>query len=151
MFVFDGDYDNNEQVRSYFAQYGAIRAEFDAAGKYPYNADFMGKIEGLIGSPDEEAGVYLLQRMHDLDDLAARLASATEAGAIPATDLPVGREVRGTLIRHGWYMGGTGYSETENVRVLRDDRDRVTFKLPRQRQWRQHFGQSITGYHFIAA
>ena len=154
-FVFDRDYKNTEQVRPYLADFLAVKRELTAAGKYPYNDSFKGKIPGLAGSTDknEDTGIYLLQTLADLDDIRARAQAAIEAGAYRLAErLPAPAE-RGTLIRSGWYMGGTGWKEIASAQVKLDEQTgRVLFRLPRQKNWRTfHDGPSAYLFKPVSA
>ncbi|WIB65428.1 hypothetical protein [Curtobacterium sp. MCBD17_040] len=137
-FVFNGRYQDNEQVRHLYPEYAAVRADLEEKGAYPYNDSFKGRLPSLATTNDdsEDTAIYLLQTMHSLDEVKRDVQAFRDAGGYEAADIPVGEVRRGTLARYGWYMGGTGWQTYENVRVTRDTRGRVLLKEPRQRSWR---------------
>lgn len=126
-FVFDKDYRNNEQVRPFFAEYSAVRAELDAAGEYPYNDSFRGRIPSLAATDgkNEDTAIYLLQTMHGLDAVAVRKADFLAGGGVDAYSIEQGKPVRGTVVNYSLYMGGTGWKEYEDARLVRDVRNRL--------------------------
>lgn len=119
IFVFDGDYGNREQVRPYIDSYKTVRAALDAAHQYPYNDLFKGRIAGIQGG-SEDTAIYMLQTMYQRDLDMQRVAefSGTPVSELDAEWAP-GEMRRGTVMRYGWYMGGTGVEVIENVRVTR--------------------------------
>jgi hypothetical protein len=131
-FVWDRSYDNNEQVRPYFAGYLAVRAEMDALGKYPYDDDFLGKIPGLEG-PNEATGIYMLQTMHRLDEVAVKVSDFKEAGGVDGDSIEDGRVYRGTVAVYGFYSGGTGYHEYPGARLAKDGRGRLVMTEKKKR------------------
>lgn len=138
-FVWDKDYQNHEQVRPYFKDYLRVRAEIRASGTYTYNDLFKGRIPGLAESENEDTGIYMLQNLFRLDEKRDQMEAFVAAGGAPLTEFDLeGKILRGTLARHGWYSGGTGYAERENVRVT-VSQNRVMFKEPRQRSWRTEY------------
>ena len=128
-FTFDKNYDNNEQVRPFYAAYSTVRAELEAAGQYPYNDSFKGRIPGIEG-PSEDTAIYLLQTMHDLDDMREKVAAF---GGVDAATLPVGETWRGDVAKYGWYMGGTGWQVYKDHRIERNSRGDVLLTAPRKR------------------
>ena len=132
-FVWDKDYDNTEQVRPYLADFMALKND----GTH-YNADFEGKIPGLIGSIHEKTGIYLLQTLADLEKLKEKTQSFIESGGYRLSDRLPKETERGTLVHTGFYMGGTGWSQHQNAKVT-VLHEAVRFKLPRQKNWRTHY------------
>ncbi len=126
-FVFDGDFKNNEQVRPFFAEYSVVRAELVAAGEYPYDDSFKGRIPSLAGATDrdEDTAIYLLQTMHALDALAVRKADFLAGGGVSVETVNIGETVRGTVACYGFYVGGTGWREYEDARLTRDKHGRI--------------------------
>lgn len=114
-FVFDKDYKNHEQVRPFMADFLAVFAELEAAGKYPYNDSFKGRIPGVEG-PDEDTAIYMLQTLRDLDALAVKVAAFLADGGEHVETLTETR--RGTVVCYGFYMGGTGWTEYHDARLL---------------------------------
>ena len=127
-FVFNKDYRNVEQVRPFFAEYSAVRAEIDGAGDYSYNDSFKGRIPALATTDDknEDTAIYLLQTMHQLDPHRARVAEFLADGAVDAESLKPGQTVRGTVIAHSFYTNGTGWTEYRDARLGRDAKGRLT-------------------------
>lgn len=114
-FTFDNDYKNTEQVRPYMADFLEVYAEFEAAGKFPYNDSFKGRIPGVEG-PDEDTAIYLLQTLRDLDLLEAKVAAFLAEGGEHVETLTETR--RGTVVCYGFYMGGTGWREYPEARLV---------------------------------
>ena len=131
-FVFDGDYRNNEQVRPFFAEYSAVRAELDAAGEHPYNNRFSGRIPSLATTNynNGNTAIYLLQTMHDLDALAARKAGFLAGGGVDAHSIERGKSVRGTVVVYGFRMDETGWKEFKDARLARNGRNQL-FIIPK--------------------
>jgi hypothetical protein len=92
--TFNGDYRDLAQIIPYIDDYWHICAELSAAGKYPYHAEFYGRIPGLGGAralaksgPDTgkvvespETPIYLLAQLRHLVEGHERLAETLEAG-----------------------------------------------------------------------
>lgn len=115
MFVFDQNYDNNEQVRPFFADYMVIYRELEAAGKYPYNASLKGRVPGIEGD-DEDTAIYLLQRLRDLDALKLQISDFKASGGVEVTELA--ETIRGTVVVYGFYMGGSGWRQYDHARLV---------------------------------
>jgi hypothetical protein len=107
-----------EAVRDFMPAYMTVRDELDAAGRYPYNADFVGRIPGLAGEPDEDRGIYLLQTLHKMDAEREQLAAFLAAGGYPAAEHDPTVPFRGTVVETGFYVGGTGWREHHDARLL---------------------------------
>lgn len=120
-FVFDKDYRNDEQVRPYMADFLRVHDEIEAAGQYPYNDSFKGRIPSLAGtdSKNEDTAIYMLQNLRRLDIEAATRAEFVEAGGrkVTADDIAPGQTLRGTVVHSGFYVGGTGWEVHEDVRL----------------------------------
>lgn len=114
-FVFNGDHSDVEQVRPWMDAYREVRAELDAAGQYPYNDSFKGRIPGIEGEREETA-IYFLQTLHNRDKDREQVEAF---GGTPVSDLEWadGQVRRGDLCRYGWYVGGTGFQVYTDVRV----------------------------------
>ncbi|WIE81088.1 hypothetical protein [Curtobacterium sp. MCSS17_016] len=134
-FVWDGDYDNHEQVRPLFADYERIRDELTEAGKYPYNDSFKGRIPALAAASEshEDTAIYMLQQMRSRDEMHRSREAFIADGGYDVEEI-VG-EQRGDIATYGYYVGGTGWSVIENARVKRES-GRTLVKEPRQRNWR---------------
>ncbi|MGO1852785.1 MAG: hypothetical protein ACTH0V_05180 [Microbacteriaceae bacterium] len=129
-FSFNKDYNDLEQVRPYQADYEARRAELDAKGGYPYNADFKGHLPSL-GDVDDEAedtAIYLLQNLHRQDEEQRAESEFLADGGKSITlrdefdDHAKDGVLRGTVVLRGQYSGGLGWSRMDDVRVTRDGR-----------------------------
>lgn len=118
-YVFDKDYNNHEQVRPYMEEFLRVYSELEQPGRgFVYDYDFRGRIPGIAG-PDEGTAIYLLQNLRRLDQLEVTKAEFIASGGrrFSASELEPGQTLRGTLVRAGFYMGGTGWEVHENVRV----------------------------------
>lgn len=124
-FVFDKNYRNLAQVEPFYESYLARRAELEAAGKHPYNESFCGHIEGLSG-PNEDTAIYLLQTLHERNQ-NERAAEAFMAGGGVEVDTSIEQTHRGVVARRGWYVGGTGWEELGEGRLVVDEHGRTTF------------------------
>ena len=129
-FVFDGDYRNNEQVRPFFAEYSAVRAELDAAGEYSHSYSFMGRIPSLAATDakNEYTAIDLLQKMHGLDAVAVHNADFLAGGGVDARSIEQGKPVRGTVVNYSLAYGS--WREYEDARLVRDGSDRL-FLIPK--------------------
>lgn len=128
-FTWDKSYDNNEQVRPYYAAYLARRAELEAAGRYPYNDDFKGHIPGIEGDREDTA-IYMLQTMHSLDEMRAQVSAFRDAGGV-VPDVPETGSLRGDVAVWGWYSGGTGFKILRDVRLVRHPHGRGLAYIPK--------------------
>ena len=126
-FVFDGDYENSEQVRPFFAEYSAARDGLDAAGEYPYSYSFRSRIPSLANTDvqNKDMAIYLLQRMRDIDALAASKAGFLAGGGVDAHSIEQDKTVRGTVVVYGVHVGGASWKEYEDARLVRDEWDRL--------------------------
>lgn len=139
-FVFDKDYDRIEQVAPFYPEYEVIFNELAAAGKYPYNSSFEGKIPGIAG-PDEETAIYLLQQMRHIADMNAKVAEFEAAGGRPLERLD--EITRFTeVIWYGFYVGGAGFNKRQDVRLVPDLNGRPYMAIPKGK--RTH-GEHISG------
>jgi hypothetical protein len=86
------------------------------AGNYPYNDSFKGHIPGIEG-PCEDNAIYLLQTLRELDELAIQVDDALRDGCKPITEIDHTIKCE-TVIFYGFYMGGTGWKEWHNVRLV---------------------------------
>lgn len=118
MFAFNRDYDDYGQVRHMQPAYEAHRAMLDGAGRYPYNDSFRGMLGEEFATPrDEESAIYMLQRLHDLDEIERKRAAFIAEGAEEITVLDGPRRFS-RVVRYGWFMGGTGWAEFSDVRLV---------------------------------
>lgn len=117
--TFNKDYNDTEQVRPFFADFLSVYHDIKDRWAYPYNSSFKGRIPGLATatSRDEDTAIYLLQTLKELDALKARVQSALTEGFQPLDSL---REPRryARVVEYGFYMGGTGWREWADARVV---------------------------------
>jgi hypothetical protein len=93
-FTWNRDFKDLEQVAEWLPEFTAIYDQIAAAGKYPYNDSFRGKIAGIAGDREDTA-IYLLQGLYRQREMDARIAGwlaegyrhLTELGAV--TKFPV--------------------------------------------------------------
>jgi hypothetical protein len=91
LFTFNGDYRDLAQVIPFVDAFWTLYDELRAAGQYPYNACFTGRIPGLehLDRPDgENTGVYLLQKLRDLVEGCERVGELEKAGYQRIRSLP---------------------------------------------------------------
>lgn len=130
-FVFDKNYDNLGQVAEFLSTYLAVHAEIVAAGHYPYDDSFKGRIPGIEG-PNEDTAIYLLQGTRHIMELNSRIDAAVADGFVAI----LAEEVTGTtkytgIVHYGFYSGGTGWNEWANARLVRLTEQRSTMVLPK--------------------
>lgn len=121
-FSFNKDYNDHEQVRPYFDAYTKVYDELQAAGQYPYDSLFKGRIPGIEG-PSEDTAIYMLQQMRSREALAVRRNAFEESGGkvVTADDMTEGEIRRGTVASAGFYMGGTGWTEYDKARLVKNN------------------------------
>lgn len=112
-FVFDKDYRNFEQVAHLWDAYDARHRELVAAGRYPYNADFKGKIDGLVADDkNEDTAIYLLQVTRHIREFDAEVQALRDEGyAAPEVNSPdttVTKYSSVALIRRHYHGGRSG-------------------------------------------
>lgn len=114
---------DREQVRPYLEAFAAVRAELDPSGTgIAYDADFIGRVPGIAGSPHETRAIYLLQTLWSVEREAERVALMLAQGyrEIEAPDVPT-RYERVVLYHEGRYVGGTGsFAKYCDARVAAD-------------------------------
>ena len=74
MFTWNKDYHDLEQVAEWLPAFTEIRDGITAAGGYPYNDDFKGRIPGIAGDREDTA-IYLLQGLYRQREMDARIAA----------------------------------------------------------------------------
>lgn len=80
-FVFNGDYNDEEQVAGYLPAYMTVYNEITARGEYPYNDSFRGKITGLVADhKNEDTAIYLLQGLRHTREQQAKVEAMLAAG-----------------------------------------------------------------------
>jgi hypothetical protein len=130
LFVWDRDYNNKEQVRPYLDTYTALRGQ----GVF-YNDDFLGKIPGVAGSPDEKTAIYLLSNLWHIEQERTQIAAALADGYVRLEQGDPGsvtRYARVIVYRPGHYVGGTGLINTyENARVILAPNGKPSVLIPK--------------------
>ncbi|MFC0314875.1 hypothetical protein ACFQNE_14230 [Gordonia phosphorivorans] len=154
LFVWNRNYGDHEQVRPFMDQFLQVHAGIVGGGAYPYNDSFKGRIDGIAGSESEDTAIYLLQNLKSLDELDVQVAEFVNNGGCRLTDsgLVEGRMYRGTVVNYGFYVGGTGWRQHDNVRFqvhYRQDRREGT--VPTLQVWgpRKRNPVSILGGQFL--
>jgi hypothetical protein len=118
--TFNRDYKDLAQVEEFYSAYLAVFNELRAAGRYSYNDSFKGRIPGIEG-PQEDTGIYLLQNLRAVRELAAKIADYRAVGwrDVGRADLD-GAPVRfAGIAEYGQCMGGTGWHEWGSARLTR--------------------------------
>src|SRR5450631_1726725 len=114
-FTFDKNYKNLEQVRPLMPAFLARYDEIQQAGRYPYNDDFTGYL-GITGDEKaEKTAIYLCQSLRRLDAIAWKVRNALADGY--KAD-PAGRGKCSSIIHYGWEMGGSGWNEYRDARLV---------------------------------
>ena len=124
-FVWDRDYGNHEQVRPYMKQFLTLYQGMKDRGEYPYDDAFKGLIDGVAGSEHESTAIYLLQGLKSLDELDAQIAAFIDGGGshLADADAAIGEQYRGSVVQYGYYQGGTGWRQYDNVRYMVCERE----------------------------
>jgi hypothetical protein len=120
-FTFNGNYRDKEQVRQFLSQFTSLREAMEAAGQYPYNAQFVGKIDGAAG-PDEETAIYLLQNLYRIEQ-EERTMDGFRAEMTTLAEIHEQQKFsRVVAYRSGHYVGGTGtISSWDDARIVPKD------------------------------
>jgi hypothetical protein len=119
--TFNKNHKDLEQVAEFYPAYLAVYEELRAAGKYPYNDSFTGRIPGIEG-PDEGRAIYMLQTLRSVRDMQAKIAAHRAEGwrDFDTAEVEAGPVRYAGVAMYGWYMGGNGFQEwTDNTRLTR--------------------------------
>jgi hypothetical protein len=128
VWVFNGDYHDLAQIIPFIELYWTIYEQIKAAGKYPYNADFEGRIPGLEDAlPREETPIYLLQQLRGLVEGHERLAQVLDAGYRRLTELATRERFSSIVIFDRFYAA----QRLEDARVIPDEQHRPSGVLPK--------------------
>jgi hypothetical protein len=134
-FRWNGNWGDKEQVRSFLAEYAALRE----SGLF-YNSDFEGRIPALAGSPDEGRAIYLLSSLWAIEREQEKIAEARSSGYVKVERGEPDerrRYARIIVYRPGHYVGGTGLlSEYEDARLVFDAEGAPLAVLPKGRRTR---------------
>jgi hypothetical protein len=139
IFVFNGDYHDLAQIIPFIDDYWTIYEELKAAGKYPYNDNFNGRIAGLVNAlPREETPIYLLQRLRSLVEGHDLLAHVLEEGYVRLTELPAQERFAAIVVFDQFYRP----HRYEQARVTPDRQHKPCHLLPKGRRTRgRHLGE----------
>lgn len=112
-FVFNKDYRNIDQVAHLWEAYDARHQELVAAGRYPYNSDFKGQIDGLVADDkNEDTAIYLLQTTRHIREFEAEVQALKDAGYVEPEVKPRGiiqtRYASVAIIRRSYHGGRSG-------------------------------------------
>ena len=117
--IFNRDYGDLSQVTEFWPAYLAVYQELAAAGKYPYDDEFRGRIPGAEGSCEDTA-IYLLQHTRHLRDHENRLAGYRASGWRDFDPGELGATPRrfAGVVAHSFCVGGTGWNEWGDSRLV---------------------------------
>ena len=135
-FTFDRDYGNREQVARFYDDYLLAREAVLAEGGYPYNDSFRGLIPGIEG-PDEGTAIYMLQGEYQLRELEARVAAFLADGGQGVEHLDAATKYA-VVVEYGFYVGGTGWREWLEARIVPDPTGKPRAVLPKGKRTRGH-------------
>jgi len=139
---FNKNYSDMDQIAAFMPAYTARYEELRRAGKYPYNDSFRGYI-GADG-PDEDTAIYLCQNQRSLNEMHERVAQAIADGYVAVKH--VDRPVKCDIATYGFYMGGTGWNEHHDVRLVYLDSSGLA-ALPKGARTR---GYDLAGHRVLA-
>lgn len=133
VWVFNGDYHDLAQIIPFIEPYWMIYEQIKAAGKYPYNADFEGRIPGLEDAlPREETPIYLLQGLRGLVEGHERLAQVLDDGYRRLTELATRERFSSVVVFDRFYA----VQRFEDARVIPDEQRRPSGVLPKGKRTR---------------
>lgn len=120
-FTFNKNYKDRSQIAEFFDDFAAIHAEILAAGQYPNNSRFKGRIPGLAASTDkdEDSAIYMLQTELSLREMEAKVAACLATGFEAIDRAPDETTKFAVIVCYGFYVSGTGWVEWHNARFLR--------------------------------
>lgn len=124
-------------MAEFFPTYMAVYEEITAAGHYPYDSSFKGRIPGITG-PSEDTAIYLLQGTRHLRELQVQIDAALADGCEPLDSLDVETKFS-RVIHYGFYMGGTGWQEWKNARLIPHDSGSIKAVLPKGKRTHGHY------------
>ncbi len=128
VWVFNGDRHDLAQIIPFIEPYWTIYEQIKAAGKYPYNADFEGRIPGLEDAlPREETPIYLLQQLRGLVEGHERLAQVLDDGYRRLTELAARERFSSIVVFDRFYAT----QRLQDARVIPDEQHRPSCVLPK--------------------
>jgi hypothetical protein len=125
---------DHEAVRPFLSEFTTLREGMAARGEYPYNDAFRGLIPGIAGD-DEDAAIYLLQGLYQIEEEHAEIEALVDEGYRQLEFLvSTTRFANVVAWQPDYYVGGTGRIDRfENARVVVDG-GRITGILPKGRR-----------------
>lgn len=119
---FNGDYHDHDQVAEFFPAYVAAFEKLD--GRYPYNDSFKGQIPGIEGE-HEDTAIYLLQGTRGLIETFEQVAEARADGCVDLEEVGLSGITKfKRIVQYGWYMGGTGFRDWHDARLVPEENPR---------------------------
>ncbi len=120
-FTFNKNYHDKEQIREWMPAFTALRQGMEAAGKYPYNDCFKGKIAGIEGK-HEDTAIYMMQCQYSIEREQEKMAKLrAEMQPLPPLDGPT-KFSRVVAYVAGHYVGGTGnFMSWDDARIIPKD------------------------------
>ena len=117
---FNRDYRDLGQVAGFWPAYLTVYEELHAAGRYPYNDSFKGRIPGIEG-PAEDTAIYLLQHTRHLAELDAKVSEYRAGGwrDVEAGEIDAAPVRYAGVAEYAHCVGGTGWNEWGSARVVR--------------------------------
>jgi len=133
IFVFNGDYHDLAQIIPFIEDYWTIYEELKAAGKFPYDDRFTGRISGIAGAlPREETPICMLQRLRLLVEGHGLLADVLEEGYVRLTELAAQERFAAVVVFDQFYRRW----RYEQARVTPDPQHKPCYLLPKGRRTR---------------
>jgi hypothetical protein len=131
--VFNGDYKDLAQIIPFIDAFWTIYEELKAAGKYPYNDSFAGRIPGLHNAlPREETPIYLLQQLRGLVEGNDLLATVLQDGYLRLTEITAQERFASVVVFDQFYRP----QRYDEARVSPDPEQRPSHLLPKGRRTR---------------
>ena len=128
VWVFNGDYHDLAQIIPFIDCYWTIYEQIKTAGKYPYNADFEGRIPGLEDAlPREETPIFLLQGLRRLVEGHDLLAQVLADGHRRLTELATRERFSSVAV----FDSFSAVQRFEDARVIPDEQHRPSCVLPK--------------------
>jgi hypothetical protein len=133
VWVFNGDYRDLAQIIPFIEAYWTIYEGLKAAGKYPYNASFEGRISGLEDAvPREESPIYLLQQLRGLVEGHERIAQTLDAGYRRLTELATQERFASVIVFDQFYAT----QRYDDARVIPDEQQHPSALLAKGKRTR---------------
>lgn len=114
---FNRDYKDLEQVAEFLPAYLDVFRELEAAGQYPYNHSFKGRIPGIEG-PAEDTAIFLLQQTRHMREYEAQVDAYRADGYEPLDVFPETPTRFAGVVHYGWRNGEDGIAQWTDARLL---------------------------------